>query len=410
LSQWCGSCWANCKLSYYSQREIWKRVSKISKLNRVLILSVTVGAGHMRTAEAVKKAALSANPGAEVVILDTFRYASPFLERVVLGTYMEMLKMSPVIYGYLYRQAEHGRPLSGRGKTEFNRILNILAAPRLVKYIGDFKPESIICTHPFPLGIVSYMKKKGTFKGPVFGVITDYTIHSFWIFPEVDYYIVGSEKLVDQCVDYGIAPQQVCPTGIPINPEFGVRCDKRKLKEQLGLDPELPAILLMGGGLGMGPLESSLKTLGDSMDYQLICVAGSNKTLHEKLSRVAQSLSCLVKVYGFVENIHQLMAASDFMVGKAGGLTCAEAMAQALPIFIIDPLPGQEERNTEFMTAAGAGVRVEEKNLTGVIQSCLAEPDKIKKMAEAAAALGKPDAARDAVDFIARAIEKARAV
>ncbi len=373
-------------------------------------MSVTVGAGHMRTAEALKKAALAAAPEAEVVILDTFRYASPFLEKVVLGTYIEMLKMSPVIYGYLYRQAEHGQPLSGRGKTEFNRILNILAAPRLVKYINNYKPETIICTHPFPLGIASYMKKKGTFKGPVFGVITDYTIHSFWIFPEVDYYVVGSEKLVEQCVDYGITPQQVCPTGIPINPEFGVRYDRKKLKGQLGLDPELPAILLMGGGLGMGPLESSLKVLGDSKDYQILCVAGSNKTLQERLNRAAQLLSCQAKVYGFVENIHQLMAASDFMVGKAGGLTCAEAMAQALPIFIIDPLPGQEERNTEFMTAVGSGVRVEEKNLTGIIRSCLAEPDRIKKMAAAAAALGKPDAARDAVDFIAKAIEKARAV
>ncbi|MFA4884579.1 MAG: glycosyltransferase [Desulfotomaculaceae bacterium] len=362
----------------------------------------------MRTAEAVKKAALSLSPGAEVVILDTFRYASPFLEKLVLGTYMEMLKMSPVLYGYLYRQAERGQPLSGRGKTEFNRILNILAAPRLVKYINDFKPELIVCTHPFPLGIASYLKKRGTFKGPVFAVITDYTIHSFWIFLEVDYYIVGSEKLVDQCMDYGIAPEQVCPTGIPINPDFGIRHDKNRLKEQMGLEPELPTILLMGGGLGMGPLASSLKALGDSKDcYQLICVAGSNNALQEELNKVAQSLSCRVKVYGFVENIHQLMAASDFMVGKAGGLTCAEAMAQGLPIFIIDPLPGQEERNTEFITAAGAGVRVEAKTLAGLVQSYLDEPRRIEKMADAAAALGKPNAACDAVAFMAKAVEGA---
>ncbi len=377
----------------------------------MLILSVTVGAGHMRTAEALKKAMLSLSPGAEVIILDTFRYASPLLEKVVLGTYMEMLKMSPVLYGYLYRQAEHGQPLSGRGKVEFNRILNMLAAPRLVKYINDFKPEIIVCTHPFPLGIASYLKKRGTFKGPVFAVITDYTIHSFWIFPEVDYYIVGAEKLVDQCVDYGITPEQVCPTGIPINPDFGIRCDKNRLKEQIGLEPEMPTILLMGGGLGMGPLASSLKALGGSKDcYQLICVAGSNNALREKLNKVAQSLSCRTKVFGFVENIHQLMAASDFMVGKAGGLTCAEAMAQGLPIFIIDPLPGQEERNTEFMTAAGAGIRVEGKNLAGLVQYYLAEPCRIEKMAIASAALGKPAAAHDAVDFIAKAVERASAI
>lgn len=365
----------------------------------------------MRTGEAVKKAVLSHSPGAEVVILDTFRYASPFLEKVVLGTYMEMLKMSPVLYGYLYRQAERGQPLSGRGKLEFNRILNILVAPRLVEYINDFRPEIIVCTHAFPLGIVSYLKKKGAFRGPVFAIITDYDVHSFYIFPEVDHYIVGSEKLISQCRDFGIDPERVHATGIPIVPDFSVRYDKYILREQIGLEPNLPTILLMGGGLGMGPLASSLKALGDSKDCcQLICVAGDNNVLQEKLNKTAQCLSSRVKIYGFVDNIHQLMAASDFMVGKAGGLTCAEAMALGLPIFIVDPLPGQEERNTEFMTAAGAGVRVEEKNLAGLVQSYLAEPRRIEKMADAAAALGKPDAARDAVDFMAKAVERARAI
>lgn len=370
-----------------------------------------MGAGHLRTAEAVKKAALSVSPGTKVVILDTFRYASPFLEKVVQGTYMEMLKMSPVVYGYLYRQAERGQPLSGRGKTEFTRILNIFTAPRLVKYINDFRPEIIVCTHAFPLGIASNLKKKGAFKGPVFAVITDYTIHSFCVFPEVDYYIVGSEKLVGQCVDFGIEPEQVCPTGIPIDPDFSIRCDKDRLKRQLGLEPELPTILLMGGGLGMGSLASSLKALGHSKGCcQLLCVAGSNNALREKLDKMAQSLSCRVKIYGYIENIHQLMAASDFIVGKAGGLTCAEALAQGLPIFIVDPLPGQEERNAEFITAAGAGVRVEEKDLAGIVHSYLAEPHRIEKMADAAAALGKPDAARDAVNLMIKAVEKVRAV
>lgn len=365
----------------------------------------------MRTAEAIKKAAESLYPGAEVVILDTFRYASPFLEKIVLGTYMEMLKMSPVLYGYLYRQAEHGQPLSGRGKLEFNRILNILAAPKLVEYINGFKPEIIACTHPFPLGVISHLKKKGIFKGLVFAIITDYTIHSFWIFPEVDYYIVGSEKLIAQCTDYGIDPSRVRATGIPIVPDFVVRHDKYRLREQLGLEPNLPTILLMGGGLGMGPLVSSLKALGESRDYcQLICVAGANSALQDKLNKTAQGLSCRVKIYGFVDNIHQLMAASDFMVGKAGGLTCAEAMALGLPIFIVDPLPGQEERNTEFITAAGAGVRVEEKELADLVQAYLAAPYRLEKMARAAAALGKPNAARDAVDFMAKAVESVKAI
>lgn len=374
-------------------------------LNRVLILSVAVGAGHMRTAEALKEAAGVLYPGAEIRILDTFRYASPFLGKVVLAAYMEMLKKSPLLYEFLYRQAEHGQPLSGKGKNSFSHIMNIMAAPRLVEYINDFKPEIIVCTHAFPLGIVSHMKKKGIFRGPVFAIITDYDVHSFYIFPEVDKYIVGSEELIPQCLEFGIEPWRVHATGIPIHVDFFVKYNKGQLREQMGLDPELPVILLMGGGLGMGPLDSLFEILSRSSRYQLICVAGANDALREKLDKLALGMSCRVKIYGFVDNIHELMAASDFIVGKAGGLACAEAMALGLPMFIVDPLPGQEERNTEFMIAAGAGIRVSEANLADMVKACLEEPVKIEKMARAAAARGKPNAASDVIRLMAEAVD-----
>ncbi len=378
-------------------------------LKKVLILSVAVGAGHMRTAEALKEAAGSLYPGAEIRILDTFRYASPFLGKVVLGAYMEMLKKSPLLYEFLYHQAEHGQPLSGKGKNGFSHILNVLAAPRLVEYINNFKPEIIVCTHAFPLGIVSFLKRKEVFQGPVFAIITDYDVHSFYIFPEIDTYIVGSEDLIQKCLDFGIEPGRVHATGIPIHTEFFVKYDKKQLREQIGLAPDLPVILIMGGGLGMGHLDTLLEILA-SGSYQLICVAGANTVLQEKLEKMAQGMSCRVKIYGFVDNIHELMAASDIMVGKAGGLACAEAMALGLPMFIVDPLPGQEERNTEFMTAAGAGVRVNAAELASTIQAYLSEPAKIENMARAAAAHGRPNAACDAIALMARAVEGAAAV
>jgi processive 1,2-diacylglycerol beta-glucosyltransferase len=378
-------------------------------LNKVLILSVAVGAGHMRTAEALKEAAGFLYPGAEIRILDTFRYASPFLGKVVLGAYLEMLRKSPLLYEFLYHQAEHGQPLAGKGKNGFSHIINILAAPRLVEYINNFKPEIIVCTHAFPLGIVAYLKKKGVFQGPVFAIITDYDVHSFYVFPEVDTYIVGSEELIAQCLEFGIEPGRVHATGIPIHSKFIVKHDKNLLREQIGLVPDLPVILLMGGGLGIGPLDTLLEILG-SCSCQLICVAGANTVLQEKLEKMAQGMSGRVKIYGFVDNIDQLMAAADIMVGKAGGLACAEAMALGLPMFIVDPLPGQEERNTEFMTAAGAGVRVNASNLASAIQAYLEEPAKIEIMARAAAARGKPNAARDAVALMAAAVEDAEAM
>jgi processive 1,2-diacylglycerol beta-glucosyltransferase len=361
----------------------------------------------MRSAHALKKTVTELYPQSEVVILDTFRYANPLLEKIVIGTYMEMLKISPVIHGYLYHRAERDQPFASRGKTEFNRILNLIAAPKLENFIKYFQPEIIVCTHPFPLGIISNLKKKGVFRGIAFAVITDYTVHYFWVFPGIDCFLIGSEILISECKELGIEPKKVCPTGIPIDPEFNKRYDQRRLKEQMGFNPMLPVILIIGGGLGMGPLELVVKVLGEgSHNRQLLVVTGTNKALQEKLSEITHGFSCQVKVFGYVNNMHQLMALSDLMIGKAGGLTCAEAMASGLPLFIVDPLPGQEEKNAKFMVSMGTGVRIREKDLADTVKNYLKNQKMLKKIAETAIARGKPNAAYDAVKIMAEAVSK----
>lgn len=383
----------------------------IVKLSKLLILSVSVGAGHMRTAEAIKKACSTLAPEAEVVILDTFSYASPLLQKIVFGAYMKMLKVTPALYGYLYRQSEQGQPLSSRGKIEFNRILSIFSASRLKDYIRDFEPQAVICTHPFPLGILSFMKKKEKFSWLTVATITDFTVHPFWIFPHVDTYIIGSEALIPQFMLYGIENDRIMATGIPIDPAFDKTYDKYRLRLELKLDPNLTTILLMGGGSGMGPLLSAVESLGrDNNRLQLIVVCGTNKHLYDSIAGMIPGLSCKVLLYSFTSNIPQLMAASDFMVGKAGGLTCAEAIALGLPMFIVDPLPGHEERNTEFICSMQAGVKVEMKNLVEEITCYLQEPNKITRMAGASLKLGKPKAASDLVNYISYAINHKKAI
>lgn len=373
-------------------------------LNRILILSVTVGNGHMRAAEAIEKAAMRLYPQIDVSILDTFRYASPLLEKVAFGTYMEVLKMSPIIYGYIYRRAERGELLASRGKSEFNRILNFLVAPKLVRYIKEFQPEVIVCTHPFPVGIMSYLKQKNIFSGPVLAAITDFTIHSFWVFPEIDYYLLGAEQLRSECAAFGIAPENTCATGIPIDPAFATAYEKKALRKALALQPELPTILITGGGLGMGNLEMVTQNLAKSIpNCQLLVIAGTNTALQEKLLEQT-SAQPRIKVYGFVNNMHEFMAAADLLIGKPGGLSCAEALAKGLPMLIIDPLPGQEERNTQFLTAAGAALKVSAPDLVEQVEACLTDSGRLTAMASAAAALGKPNAASEAVQLMDEAV------
>ncbi len=377
-------------------------------LERVVILSVSAGTGHMRAAQALKEAIQQVNPAAEVVILDTFRYTSPFLEKVILGTYMEMLKVTPVVYGYLYRQVERGQPLSGFAKQEFNRILNKLTAPKLVKFLEQARPQLVVCTHPFPVGILDRLKSQGLFRVPVMATITDFTVHPFWVFPEVDTYVVASEDLREPFAEFGIPLQRVYATGIPIDPAFALPVDRSSIQKKLNLDPFRPTVLVMGGGLGMGPLVEAVHYLGNGpVSCQLLVVAGRNEQLRQRLSRLAESNRHPTRVFGFVQNIHELMSVAHLMVGKAGGLSCAEALAKGIPIFIVDPLPGQEERNTEYLCRAGAALQVDRVQDLGLeILACLLDKGRLWDMSAAAARLGRPHAAREAVELMQKMLEQ----
>lgn len=371
-------------------------------LNKVLLLSVTAGEGHMRAAAAIKEELLSRNSQAEVVILDTFRYASPLLEKVVLGTYMEIIKMSPVIYGYLYKQAEREKPFSEFAKNEFNRIMNRMAAPKLVDFIERMQPQTILCTHAFPLGILTHLKSQGKCKVPIIGAITDFTVHSFWLFSDVDCYLVAAEQLINEFAAQGIQNHKIKATGIPIDPKFAVARNKSLLRQQWNLDPDLPALLIMGGGLGMGPLAEIVKELaGSGLPCQMIVVCGRNEPLRNKLLKLQPTLARKVEVHGYINNIEELMVACDLMIGKAGGLTSAEAMASGLPMFITDPIPGQEERNAEFLEKVGAARLVRgNKDLIFWINEFLSSHSLQKSMADAAREIGRPRAAEAAVNVM----------
>jgi processive 1,2-diacylglycerol beta-glucosyltransferase len=302
--------------------------------------------------------------------------------------------------------AEKEHPFSGVAREEFNKILNRHVAPKLIRFFDIYRPALVICTHPFPVGILYKLTAQGYYTKPVAAIITDFTVHPFWVFPKIDLYFVASEDTRLSFREYGISLKQVHPCGIPIDLRFANPLDLSAVKAGLSLNPKLPTVLVMGGGLGLGPMADIVKSLGDSpITCQMIVVTGQNVALRTKLERMAPGLINPVKVLGFVNNIHELMSVSDLIIGKAGGLTCAESLAKGLPIFIVDPIPGQEIRNTEFLKSKGAAVSINSvKELAQTVGGFLSEPRRLKKMSTAAAYLGKPQAARNIIRMIERFI------
>ncbi len=363
-------------------------------MDRILFCSVSIGAGHDLAAQAVSQEIRYRYPPVQVKTVDTFKYINPVLNKVITGSYIESLKFNPKIWGYLYKQAEEGEKFIDLGQ-----ILSRLASVKMEKLITGFDPQVIICTHAFPAGILSILKGKGRFKVPLIVVLTDFTVHPFWVHDHVDRYILPSEHLQYQLLDYGVPEEKIMPLGIPLRRQFLERTNMAAARKNLGLEKKT-TILVMGGGLGLGDMEQIIAALSKAdLDLQVIVVTGKNERLRARLQLVPAVNK--IKVFGYVENIAEVMAASDFIVTKPGGLTTAEVLAQGLPMIIVNPLPGQEDRNTEFLLNSGVAVKVRlVRQLIPQLKFLLRNQTRFRQIREMATLIGKPSAVVNLVNYL----------
>lgn len=360
---------------------------------KALIFSVSVGAGHDSVSKAIAQEIKSKSEESKILIVDTFKYINPILNKVVVGSYMETIRFTPKVWGYLYTQAEEGDRLIDLGQ-----ILSKLLSPKLEQLLRDFNPDVLICTHAFPAGILSKLKETKDIDIPLVACITDFTVHTFWIHPKVDLYIVPQEDLVYPLLKEAVDPKKIKVNGIPIKEQFSRTFWQKEVRKGLGLENK-KTLIIMGGGLGLGSIENIVKKLIEETDLQILVVTGSNEKLKKSLSVLMGNNS--LHVFGFVENVAELMAAADILITKPGGVTTAEALAMELPIIIISPLPGQEDRNTEYLLNRGVGIRVRNGDcLINEINSLFNNSLRIKHIKEMAAYLKRPKAAHETAKVI----------
>ncbi|MFA5389727.1 MAG: glycosyltransferase, partial [Candidatus Omnitrophota bacterium] len=259
----------------------------------------------------------------------------------------------------------------------------------------EFKPDAVICTQAFPCGMVADYKKYLGLNLPLFGVLTDHAPHSYWIFDNVDYYIVPSDLSRDHFMKNGVSDARIKIFGIPINPRFSVAHEKDAICGKLGLDKNKKTVLIMGGSQGLGPVEKITDALEHvEADFQILAVCGINKRLLNVLAKKEKRYRKKLVVMGLVENIDELMEASDVIITKPGGLTTSEALAKNLPMIIIHPIPGQETKNTEFLLHQGVALRAEdEEDVAVMVQELFSNSVKLDEMRKKAELIKKPDSA-----------------
>lgn len=360
----------------------------------ILIFSVSIGNGHDQVAQTLRNEFIRADAKCRVKIVNTIKFISPILDKVMLDSYLNILKFYPRAWGKIYEKTNKLNPI-----IDINDITHRLMTSKLHKSINSFIPDCIICTHSFPSSIISNLKQKKIPKTPLISIITDYNIHTSYVNDNTDYYVIPHENLAYVMESYGVNSSKILPFGIPIKKEFNEHVNLTHIQETYNLDDK-KTVLVMGGGLGLGEIFHLVSELDKKLeDAQIIAVAGRNNRLEQKLK--SMSTKNKLAVFGFVNNIYDLMEAADCIITKPGGVTTAEILCKQKPLVIFSPLPGQEYENAEFLLNSGVAVATSEvKKIPVLISQMLNFDLRMKSIKDISGYLKKPNAASDTVQFI----------
>jgi processive 1,2-diacylglycerol beta-glucosyltransferase len=376
-----------------------------SSVRRILILSIKAGAGHMRAAEALQQAFAELCPSVEVRHIEALEYTNAAFQKSFTAAYNTLAAGLPSIWGYIYGTMEK-KPAVSKTK-RLATLFDRLNSRPILNEVRGYRPDRIICTHYFPAEILAACRRKGQLDVPMYVTLTDYDIHTMWIQEGVDHYFVATDEMAYALQRKGIGNATVSVTGIPIMPVFARSYpDRRVMRKKLGLRPDPATALVAAGGFGLGGVDDTVATLADTFeDVQLLAVAGRNEKLRLALEAVASSRKGRIVPFGFVTHMHELMAASDFAVTKSGGLTSSECLALGLPMLILRPIPGQEERNADYLLENGVAMRANSPaHLIFKIGKLLNDPHLLARMRAATKRIAKPRAAYDIAEQVIRGV------
>lgn len=371
-------------------------------LKRVLLLSASAGAGHVRAAQALERAfaEIGEETGErrEVHHFDILNYTNKVFRHLYSKAYIDLVNKMPEVPGWFYDK------LDKPWKNERRRLaLDKLNTRPLVKLLRQHQPDLIVCTHFLPAEIVSWLKAKERLSSRQVIIVTDFDVHAMWLVHHYEHYFVAIEEARVYLEALGIPPEKITVSGIPIDPVFAQVKDKLAMRAKHGLAADRTTILLSAGGFGVGSVDALIAALMPLKHRaQVVAICGRNEELLNRLvrqaSRLKEDATVVVKPFGYTNEMDELMTASDIVLGKPGGLTTSEALAKGLVFAIVNPIPGQEERNSDHLLEAGAGIRCNNlPTLAYKVDRLLADPDRFSAMQTCARRMGRPNSAKEIV-------------
>ncbi len=370
---------------------------------KILIFYASYGGGHLNAAKSINECLKNNYNDIDVELIDCMKYVNKTIEKVTTKAYNEMAKKAPWAWGRIYSDSQKG-PLA-----HITSRSNKFMAIKLLKLLREKNADLIISTHPFGSQMCSYLKRKGKIHAKIATIMTDFAPHDQWLVGSdfTDYYFVAHEKMKTYLLSKGIEEEKVFATGIPLSNRFLQTYDKEKILAELNFKPEKKTILFFGGGeFGLGKtrtveiFEGFVKYCAD---MQIIAIAGKNEKMKLAFEKTVEKYkrNDSIIVFEYTSQVPEFMSVSDLVVTKPGGLTTTESLASHLPMVIINPIPGQEEENAEFLEQNGIAVWIKkEDNVEDILKNLFSNPEKLESMKENTKKLAKLHSTKNICDIL----------
>lgn len=368
---------------------------------RIAVFSVSAGAGHVRAAQAIKATAELVLPGVTVTHVDVMDLVPDLFRRVYAESYLKIVEKHPNLWGYLYRKAD--RESTDSGLNKLRRAIERLNTRKFDTTLTELAPDIVVCTHFLPAELLSRRSATGEWQKPTWVVVTDFDVHTMWVHQHLTGYFTADDEVAWRLADRGVPRDRIRVTGIPIMPAFGAPPDRAACAHELGIAADRPTFLFMSGGAGLGGIEPLIeRLLRLPGDFQLVALAGKNQDLLAKLQAMAKRHpQGRLTPQGFTTTPERLMAVADVAITKPGGLTTSECLAMGLPMIVVSPIPGQEERNADFLLEHGAAWKAyDAAGLEFRVKRLLDHPDLLTDLRRRAKAAGRPQAAAEILQTV----------
>ncbi len=349
---------------------------------------------------AVTSALRARHPSLEVAHWDAVARMNRTYGRIYRWGYVRLVDRHPLLWRALY-DATNARV------STLGHFLTIVGGHGFIRACRKFAPDLIVCTHFLAPELLDRAMRKNKIRTRLHAVVTDHDTHRLWAWPRVEHYYVSSEAVEARlALTYGISEDKITITGIPVREQFTREHDARSARANLGLDPDRPTVLFLSGGFAAGPMLRAIQGVWiERRDAQVIAVCGRNARLRRRVARLARPTGATLHALGFTENVAELMSIADFVVSKSGGISTSECMAAGKPMLISGAIAGQEERNALAVVEAGAGVWAPtSEEIRWNAGRLLRDAKRRNAMAKRARAFGRPDAAADVADHVARSL------